>query len=454
MSSIKSITSPVADYFESFFRWFFERGGYGCGGPPPVTKRDAGPEIPDGGNFDAGDGGSVDGGYADGGEDGGFDGGLPVRPGITERWTQLDNCNLKDLVLADHQLQLLCEGIQPDSNRIVGCPVSDSLEQITCDNSFFPLSLRADDKQPISFTPLSLQNIDVNYAAVTAKTSDNHPGFAVIDRVRRAVTDFAFFSSRTLQIGSDQFHDDFFASPMMGLALFNGSLAVPARFATTRNGTPLGEHGAVFLYPWNGNNGTFERNSTGIGPQMLVSSNPNPTLFFGENADSARVVNNGEGANGAGLDFLHLITNTDGTTRFELDRSQNIALGQYVLEPLTHAGISPDQRTILLAAGATLLAVTPASVSNAVCSYKLDAEKITATQWYRDGTTDKLFVSTPYEIFRLTLRNGCPVGPVSGVPVFGEATVSAIDNSNLIFYQGLRLLNGQDAITALSFEVF
>ena len=450
MSLMKSEISPIVDYFESFFRWFFERGGYGCGGPPPVTKRDAGPEIPDGGNLDAGDGGSVDGGYADGG----FDAGLPVRPGITERWAQLDNCILKDIVQADQQLQLLCEGIQPDSNRIVACPISDSLEQIACDDSFFPLSLRADGKQPTPFTPLSLQNIDGNYAAVTAKNSDNHPGFAVLDRAHKAVTDFTFFSSRTFQIGSDQFHDDFFASPMMGLSLFNGSLVVPARFATTRNGTPLGEHGAVFLYPWNGSNGTFERNSTGIGPQMLVSSNPNPTLFLGANADSVRVVNNGEGTSGASLDFLHLVTNTDGTTRFELDRSQNIALGQHVLEPLTHAGISPDQRTILLAAGATLLAVTPLNGSNAVCSYALSAEKVTATQWYRDGTTDKLFVSTPHEVFRLTLQNGCPIGPVVGVPVFGEATVSAIDNSNLIFYQGLRLLNGQDAVTALSFEVF
>lgn len=449
MSLMKPTTSPVADYFESFFRWFFESAGYGCGGPPPITKRDAGPEIPDGGNLDSGDGG-VDGGSADGG----FDAGLPIRPGITERWVQTDNCNLKDLVLVNQQLQLLCEGVRPDSNRIVACSVSDSLEQVTCDDSFFPLSLRVDGKEPVPFTPLSLQDINGNYAAVTAKTPDNHPGFAVLDRARRTVTDFTFFSSRTLQIGSDQFHDDFFASPAMGLALFNGSLAMPARFATTRNGTPLGEHGAVFLYPWNGNNGTFERGSTGIGPQMLVSSNPNPTLFFGENADSVRVVNNGEGNNGAGLDFLHLITNTDGTKRFELDRSQNIALGQHVLEPLTHAGISPDQRTILLAAGATLLAVTPSNGSNAVCSYALSAEKITATQWHRDGTTDKLFVSTPHEVFRLTLQNGCPIGPVVGVPVFGEATVSAIDNLNLIFYQGLRLLNGQSAITAISFEVF
>lgn len=421
------------------------------------------PDGADGGDGDGGVGDTPDASDVSDAGDGGEDVRLPVRPGVSERWDSRKNCDYKSALLFPGQdLHLLCEGREPGAGRrIIDCPVSDRLDSALCNDPFVPLEIQDPEGNSLPFSPIAMNDIGSGFTVVTARVAGDHPGFAVVDRVRGRVTDSAFFPRRTIQIGPDRLQDDFRASDAMSAALFKDYLAVSASFTAWRNGVSLGEHGAVILYPWNGSDGMVEKNEDGFGPRLFVTTQPRPTLFLQDDSDYLRIINNGDATGPAGVDSLRQIVNPDGSTRFEIDRSKNFLLGEPLLEPLVNAGVSPDRGTILLASGAKLIAVTPSNADNPVCNYILNAAGITATQWHRDGARDYAFVSTRRnpswredQIFRLVMREGCPMGPVSAVSVYGgDATISALDPAGRIFYQGLSLLNGH-AITAIRFEVF
>ncbi|MBI4124864.1 MAG: hypothetical protein HY609_05175 [Deltaproteobacteria bacterium] len=431
-------------------------GVAGCGSSGPSSRPDREEQDPpDGGSdlsadgpeplpVDGGDGGMI-------GADAEADAMPPRREKINDRWAEFEDCVLADLVLADEKLYALCEG---NPHRLVQCdPADEDLEPAACDDFVLFEDLPHLDGKPLEIAPLVHNVLNDRYSVVTfTSVPDNYPGFFVVDRTTREITDQRAWEAPGIRVGSDII--EFPSNLPWGSALLGDNLLIAAR---NRDFETAGEnyYGGMFLYfDWNGDGTVGIPEEAELGVAFRFTNGLNPTLFRPDGS-TAKLLNNqhrgGASPLSSGWDRIAL----DGDGRPVIDEDDFQSLGAISFEPFKHFAASPDGSAVFLASRPNLYVYQPAAHSLSD-PYPWEDERVISAAWGGALGDRVFFAGESQAVFSASISDGGAVFASGGISLIGEPTASAIDLSQGIYYQGLIVdaAAGQSAITAMLDSIF
>lgn len=412
-------------------------GAVGCGSSPSSSRPDRErPAPPDSGADleadgpaplpeDGGDGGIVS-------ADADADAMPPSRDKINDRWAQFEDCLLTDLVLADEKLYALCEG---NPHRLLECSLaSEELEAADCDDFVrFEESPYLND-EPLTIMPLVHNVLNDRHSVVTfTSVPDNYPGFFVVDRVTREITDQRAWEAPGIRVGSDII--EFPSNLPWGASLLGDNLLIAARnrdFDAAEE-TYLG--GMIMYFDWNSDGTVGIPAEAELGVAFRFTNGLNPTLIWPEGADM-KLLHNSHRSGADPLDSGWDRITLGGEGNPVIDEGDFQSLGALSFEPFKHFSASPDGSALFLAALPNLYIYHPAT-NTLSDPLEWEDERVVSAAWAGAAGSQVFFAGASRAVYNAFISGGRPVSVSAGISLIGEPAASAADRSEGIYYQGL-----------------
>lgn len=369
---------------------------------------------------------------------------------INPLWVEQEDCTLADMALASENLYLLCQGTP---HRLAQCPLATTdLTPATCSDFISFEEAPYLNDEPLEIAPLRYQELNDTYSIVPfTSVPDHFPGFFIVDRLTQTITDQRAWEAPGIRVGSDVII--FPSSLPWGAAILGDKLLLAAR---NRDFSAPEENylgGMLLYFTWNGDGTvTVPEEEAELGVPFVFTSSFEPTLFRPDTAEATRLLHNwfvdGETPTDSGWDRIVL----DEEGRPMIDTESFNSLGATPFEPFKHLVFNFDASALFFASrpfveNPARLYVYQPEENILSAPWDWTEGRVVSAAW--NNSDQVFFASNSGAVYRAAIVDGAVASVSEGITFSGEASASAFDASQGIYYLGRNLEGGQAAITAM-----